>query len=257
MAFRGETVVQVTAASGPTFQASEVNELSTRGGRARLLASHRGGEAGRAPFTSPNLSGTSVWVARGGYRLGTPPSFWRIERTSGRLTSVPAHLQLGSYMARDERGALWYVQAPDPDVAHNVPCNGILQPCHIVRASASPFSARARTLPPTVRVTSPALQFVSARADAPLVLVGDVGRSVVRNGTAVARQPLRGLQTRLVRTDLGASSPIVETGLAATTDDAGRFEFALATPPGSSVFVIAAPSLRISSWRISLTSFAS
>ena len=54
-------------------------------------------------------------------------------------------------MARDEQSrAFWYVQGPEPHADyHGDPpfCRSPLEPCRLVRASASPFSATARTLP--------------------------------------------------------------------------------------------------------------
>jgi hypothetical protein len=254
MAIRGATIVHVTGINqGGAGSESQVRRLRASGGAATILARTGGGEGGYSPFSSPNLSASAVWLTRTGRREGVQQGFLRIDLASRRLTTVPANLNLVASVARDERGRFWYVQGPEPDFDGESTCGLELEPCRLVRASASPFSQQTRALLPRVRVTAPASRTIAVFASDPLALTGDVTRTVVRGGAIVARAPLAGVPVALLRTArIEAPGPFVATGLTTTTDPAGRWSFPLPTPPPAAVFVIFAPSLRVASDAVSL-----
>jgi hypothetical protein len=254
MAIRGTTIVHVTGVNqGGAGSESQVRLLRAGGGAAKLLARAGGGEGGYSPFRSPSLSASAVWLTRTGRREGVQQGFLRIDLASRRLTTVPANLNLAGSIARDERGTFWYVQGPEPDFDGESTCGLALEPCRLVRASASPFSQQTRVLLARLRVAAPASRMIFAFASDPLVLTGDLTRTVVRGGAIVAHEPVPGVAVALLRTArIEVAGPFATTGLTATTDAAGRWSFALPTPPPAAVFAIFAPSLRVASEAVSL-----
>jgi len=191
-------------------------------------------------------------LTRTGRREKVKQGFLRIDLRSRRLTTVASNVNLAGRVARDERGGFWYVQGPEPhfDYHGDVPfCRSALEPCRLVRASASPFSTATRALLPRVRVTSaPPSNGVTAFATDPIALSGDVSRAIVRGGSVVARQPVPGVALALLMTEsVDDNGPFTVTGRTARTDAAGGWSFALSPPPPQAAFVIFAPALRLAS----------
>jgi len=247
IAIRGTTIVHVTGVNqGGAGSESQVRLLRAGGGAARLLARAGGGEGGYSPFVAPNLSAGAVWLTRTGRRERVQQGFLRIDLDSRQLTTIAANLNLGESVARDERGRWWYVQGPEPDFDGESSCGVQLDPCRLVRASASPFSSATRTLLARVRVTAPP---GGAFTFDPVALGGEVTQTVVRRSAVVARQPVVGVAVELLRTSTrGNPGEPVASGLTATTDSAGHWVFPpLPNPPPSASFVVSAPSLRIAS----------
>ena len=246
IAIRGDTIVQVTDVDqGGAGSESDVRRLRAGGGAALILASTRGGEGGYSPFASPSLSSSSVWLTRTGQRQQVQQGFLRIELRSRRLTTVPANLNLAGRVARDEQnGTFWYVQGPEPHFDyHGDPpyCRSALEPCRLVRASASPFSTVPRTLLPRLH---------AALAMNPTVLAGELRRTIVRGGALAGSEPVPGVALELLRTaSVDEAAPLTATGLTATTDAAGRFSFSPAQPGALTVF---APALRVASGPVAL-----
>jgi hypothetical protein len=249
IAIRGETIVHVSGVSqGGAGSESQVLLLRARGGAARVLARTGGGEGGFSPFVSPNLSASSVWLTRTGQRQGVTPGFVRIDLGSGRLTTIPPNLNLAGRVARDERGRFWYVQGPEPDFDYHAEppfCTSPLDPCRLVRASASPFSTAPRTLLPRLSIDN---GFLFAFATDPPRLIGVLTRAVVRGGAVARREPLAGVAVSLLRTaDIARPGPFAATGLTATTDAAGRVVFTLTSPPPEIALAVFAPALEAAS----------
>lgn len=249
MAIRGETIVDVTDINqGGAGSESDVRRLRARGGAATILARTAGGEGGYSPFRSPSLSASAVWLTRTGQRDGVQQGFLRIDLRSRRLTTVPANLNLAGRVARDEHGSFWYVQGPEPDFDDNSSCASPLEPCRLVRASASPFSATPRALLPRLSIAGAGSHVISAFAADPPVLAGELTRTIVRGGTIAGRQPLPAVALTLLRTpDLTGPGPFTATGLTTTTDPAGRWSFALRQPPPTVALAVLAPSLKVAS----------
>jgi hypothetical protein len=261
MSIRGDSIVQVTNFY-VDFNAAEtqVRRLRARGGAARVLARAPGGLGGYSPFSSPSQSASAVWLTRTGFREGVPTGFLRIDLTSGRLTAINPNVPLAGRVARDERGVFWYVQGPEPGWDyHGEPpfCTSELQPCRLLRASASPFVAATRTLMPQVRISVAGSGQISVRPGEPLVLSGDISRPIVRGNTVVGREPLPQVSLELMRNDSeDGEGPFTATGLTATTDQAGRWTFSLSQPPASAFFAAAAPAIRIASQTVVVTATA-
>jgi len=257
MAIRGDTIVHVAGVSlGGAGSESQVRRLRTRGGAAVILARTGGGEGGFSPFTSPSLSKSSVWLTRIGRRERAKQGFLRIDLRSKRLTTVASNLNLAGRVARDERGGFWYVQGPEDPDFYGVPplCTSPLEPCRLVRASASPFSSALRALLPRVRVLADGSDGPVTFASNPVALSGDVSRAVVRGGTVVARQPVPGVVLALLLTaTIDEGGPFTDTARTATTDAAGGWSFALNPPPPQAAFVVFSPVLRIASSRVGVS----
>ena len=255
MAIRGATIVHVAGVSqGGAGSESQVRSLRARGGAARILARTGGGEGGYSPFTSPSLSASAVWLTRTGRRFGVQQGFLRIDLRSRRLTTVAANLNIGDSIARDERGTFWYVQEPEPEFDGESRCLGALETCRLVQASASPFSGATRTLLARIRVAAPASRTISAFASDPIALTGDLTSAVVRGGAVVGRVPVSGFTVRLLLTaNIDAPGPFTPTGRTTTTDQAGRWSFALTPPPPTAVYVIDAPSIQVASAAVSIS----
>jgi hypothetical protein len=133
-----------------------------------------------------------------------PTGFLRIDLVSGRLTVINPNVPLAGRVARDERGAFWYVQAPEPpEEYYGEPpfCTSALEPCRLIRASASPFSSATRALIPRLRISVGASGDVSRPSSEPIVLFGDLTRPIVRRSTVVRREPLRAVSLELLRSD--------------------------------------------------------
>jgi hypothetical protein len=253
MAIRGSTIVQVTDINqGGAGSESQVRRLRTRGGAARILARTGGGEGGYSPFRAPSLSDSAVWLTRAGRREGVVPGFLRIDLRSARLTTVPA--QTAGRIARDEHGTFWYIQAGPPDFDGDQSCALVLEPCRLVRASASPFSSTPRRLLARLTIAGAPTQVITAFAADPQVLTGELTRAIVRGGTVIGSDPVPGAGLTLLRTDdQSEPGPFTPTGLTATTDLAGRWSF---TVPGTSpraVLVVVAPGLRIATEVVEIT----
>ncbi len=249
IAIRRETIVQTTDVDqGGAGSESDVRRIATSGGAARILARSRGGEGGYSPFVSPSLSSSYVWLTRTGQRQQVRQGFVRIDLRSRRLTTVPAHVNLAGRVARDEQGDFWYVQGPEPHFDyHGDPpfCRSQLEPCRLVRASASPFSAIPRTLLARLHV-APA-------AGNPPVLQGELRRTIVRGAAVAGSQPVAGVALQLLRTPaIDQEGPFAQTGLTATSDAAGRFSFA--PPPASPrpAYTVFAAASRIASRAVAL-----
>ena len=193
IAIQDATIVLVSGMSfGGAGSESQVRLLRASGGRGRVLARTGGGEGGFSPFLAPSLSSSSVFLTRTGRRQEVTQGFVRIDLRSRRLTTVPANINLAGAVARDERGRFWYVQGPEPElVSHGDPpfCFSPLEPCRLVRASASPFSDTPRTLLPRLGTSTGFDQYLIAFAADPPVLSGDLTRAVVRGGAIVRREP--------------------------------------------------------------------
>jgi len=256
LAIRGETIAHVSDVNqGGAGSQSQVRLLRTSGGAARILARTAGGEGGYSPFVSPNLSASSVWLTRTGQRQQVQQGFVRIELSSRRMTTIASNVNLAGRVARDDRGAFFYLQGPEPHFDyHGDPpfCRSTLEPCRLVRASASPFSATPRTLLPRLRISGAPSGTINAFAADPPVLSGDLTSAVVRGGEVVLRQPVPGVALSLLRDP--EPGPFAATGLTTTTDPAGRWSFALRQPPPQIVLAVLAPTLRIASSAVSVTS---
>lgn len=141
--------------------------------RQRVLAHSPGGEGGSSPFSSPNQSGSAVWLTRTGVREGERTGFLRLDLPSGRLTVVDPNAPLAGRVARDERGTFWYVQAPEPGWDyHGEPpfCTSELQPCRLVHASASPFSSATRAVLPRLQLSVGDWQDITGPSSGPTEL---------------------------------------------------------------------------------------
>lgn len=252
IAIRDATIVHVAGVSlGGAGSESQVRLLRAGGGSARRLARAGGGEGGYSPFGSPNLSSSSVFLTRTGQRQGVAQGFLRIDLRTGRLTTVAANLNLAGVFARDERGRFWYVQGPEPEVSdHGDPpyCRSAIDPCRLVRASASPFSSTTRALLPRLSVDGAAGQYLVAFAADPPRLTGDLTRAIVRAGAVTRREPLPGVALDLLRIeDENVPTPVAPTGLTTTTDATGRWSFTLNDPPPLIALVVFAPALKVAS----------
>ncbi len=227
---------------------SQVRLLRASGGAARILARAGGGEGGFSPFTSPNLSASAVWLTRTGRRQGVVQGFLRIDVRSRRLETVPANLNLAGRVARDERGRFWYVQGPEPEVdAFGEPpfCRSTLQPCVLVRASASPLSTTERTLLPRLTIDTRGDQFIIASAADPLRLSGTLERTIVRGSAVARREPVLGVALEIVRAaDENSPGPFTPTGLATTTGADGRWSITGGQPPPLIALAAYAPALK-------------
>src|SRR4051794_34954201 len=118
-------------------------------------------------------------------------NFVRIDLRTGRKTEIDPRLPLGGRVARDERGAFWYVQAPEPhdDFGNSPPpfctrpfptrSSPLLQPCRLVRASADPFSSSPRLLPARLLHSGPDDLLISARYGDHPAISGDLTRALV------------------------------------------------------------------------------
>jgi hypothetical protein len=206
MSIRGERIVQVTDLDqGGAGSESQVRLLRTQGGAGRVLDRARGGEGGYSPFASPSQSATDIYLTRTGFREGTSSGvFLRFTGSRRTPTVVQPNMRVAGRMARDERGAYWYVQAPEPPMEdHYEPpfCVSPLEPCRLVRASASPFSPVTRALPPRLRVTVEKSGCITRPSSAPIVLSGDLTRTIVRRSAIVRREPLRGVSLELLHSD--------------------------------------------------------
>jgi len=201
-----------------------------------------------------------VWLTRTGRREKVKQGFLRIDLRSRRLTTVASNVNLAGRVARDERGGFWYVQGPEPDFDyHGEPpfCRSSLEPCRLVRASASPFSSALRALLPRVRVLADGSNGPVTFASDPVALSGDVSRAVVRGGSVVARQPVPGVVLGLLLTaSIDEHGPFTNTGRTGTTDAAGSWSFALNPPPANAAFVVFSPALRLASSGVSVSAFS-
>jgi hypothetical protein len=101
LSLRGTRIVQVTVGSGRPL-VSQVRLLSIHGGRVRVLADQGFGEESNV-FSSPNQSAREVWVTRTGAR--TRGRFVQIDIATGRRIEIPARIDLGGMLVRDDRGA--------------------------------------------------------------------------------------------------------------------------------------------------------
>jgi hypothetical protein len=246
LSIRGERIVQTTSFY-VDFNAAEtqVRRLSARGGAGRVLARAPGGLGGYSVFTSPTQSASAVWLTRTGNR--EPLDFVRIDLASGRLAAVRAYLPLAGRVALDDRGTLWYVQAPEPPQEfYGEPpfCTSALEPCRLVRASANPFSAVTRALPPRLRLFGP--RYAIGPFSRPVVISGDLTRAVVRRGAIVRREPLRSVPVELVRSAREAG-PFAPSGLETTTDETGRWSFSLGAAPEPGYVAAVARALGVAS----------
>jgi hypothetical protein len=258
MAIRGTTIVQVTDIDqGGAGSESQVLLLRARGGAARILARTTGGEGGYSPFVAPTLSAAAVWLTRVGRREGVEQGFLRIDLASARLTTIPANLNFAGSVARDERGHYWYVQGPEPDWDDELSCAFVLEPCRLVRASASPFSSTPRRLLARLSIDGAGSQQLNAFAADPPVLSGDLTQTIVRKGAIVGHEAVPGVALALLRTgSVQRPGPFTATGLATTTDAAGRWSIALPSPPPQIALAVVAPALRIASGVVQVTSQA-
>jgi hypothetical protein len=254
-ALRGETIVVTTDINqGGAGSESQVRRLRTGGGAARILQLTRGGEGGYSPFVAPTLSSSAVWLTRTGRREGVQQGFLRIDLQSARLTTVPANLNFTGSIARDERGRFWYVQGPEPDFDFELPCDLVLEPCRLVRASASPFSSTPRTLLPRLLIDGRSDLIMAFAADPP-VLAGELSRTIVRKGAVVGREPVAGVALTLLRTgSIEQPGSFIPTGLTTTTDANGRWAFALRTPPPQIALAVQAAALKVASHVVEVTS---
>lgn len=254
IAIRRDTIALVTDINqGGAGSESQVRTMRARGGAATILARARGGEDGYSPFTSPSLSASAVWLTRSGSRADIEQGFLRIDLRSRRLTTIPADVtplarrRFGDSIARDERGRFWYVQGPQPDFNFESSCDRELDPCRLVRASASPFSTTPRKLLPALNIDGAGEQQIKPFAADPPVLTGELSRAILRRGNLVGREPVPGIGLDLLRTrSIDKPGPFTATGLTTTTDQAGRWAFRLNQPPPD-VLLVVAPRLRIAS----------
>jgi hypothetical protein len=244
IAIRDQSIVQVTDLNqGGAGSESDVRLLRARGGSATQLARTAGGEGGYSPFSSPSLTASAVFLTRTGLRQDVSQGFVRIDLASRRLTTVAANVELAGAVKRDERGGFWYVEGPEPHFDfHAEPpfCRSPYQPCRLVHASASPFSAAQRTLLPRLEV--------GAFAGTPAVLSGTLTQAVVSAGSVVRREPLPGVALGLLRNDdPNEEGPYVDTALATTTAADGRWAFAPPAMAPDALYVVVAPLLRLAS----------
>nr|MBA3747621.1 hypothetical protein [Solirubrobacterales bacterium] len=229
---------------------TDVDLLRASGGPSRLLAHGGEGEGGYSPFISPNLSASAVWLTRTGEREGEPQGFLRIDLPSGRITAVRPNLPVAGRLARDERGTFWYVQGPEPgfDYRQQPPfCVSSLDPCRLVRASASPFSTKTRTLLPRLRLLAPSFLYPTVFADRPVVLSGDVTRAVVRGRDLVSRLPAPASTLRLLTSAGAGPASFVPIGPSTRPDAAGRWSLVLRQPPPAGSFAVDAVRSRLRS----------
>ncbi|HEV7804593.1 MAG TPA: hypothetical protein VGO80_02130 [Solirubrobacteraceae bacterium] len=259
MAIRLDRIIHVTDVNqGGAGSESHVRLLRAGGGAARILLRAAGGEGGYSPFVSPSLSRTAVFLTRTGQRQRVPQGFLRFDLASRELTTITPNLNLAGGIARDERGGFWYVQGPEPNFDfHNDPpfCRSPLEPCRLVRASASPFSSTPRTLLPRVNVLG-GRTFAAFAADPP-VLAGDVASRVVRRSDVVGRVPVPGVALALLRSPFEEPpGPFTATGATSTTDEHGRWSFMLASPAPDLALAVHAPAPRIASIVVRVTSSA-
>jgi hypothetical protein len=259
MSIRDGRIVQVTDVNqGGAGSETQVRVLRADGGVARVLARSPGGEGGYSPFSSPSQSASAVWLTRTGLREGVRRGFLRIGVASGRLTVVDSNAPLAGRVARDERGTFWYVQGPEPGWDyHGEPpfCTSELQPCRLVRASASPFSSATRALLPRLRFSVGESQDITSPSSEPIVLSGDLTRAFVRNGTVLRRQPLGAVSLGLLRSN-DPEGPLAATGLTTTTDQAGRWSFSLSQPPSQAYFRVVARAIGIATRAVAVTATA-
>ncbi len=244
LAIRDTTIVQVTDIDqGGAGSESDVRRLRAGGGAALRLARATGGEGGYSPFSSASVSSSAIFLTRTGLRQDVDQGFLRIDLASRRLTTVAANLDLAGDVARDDRGTFWYVEGPPPnfDFHGERPfCRSPYQPCRLVRASASPFSSRERTLAARLEV--------SAFAGDPAVLSGTLTRAVVGAGSIVRREPLAGVALKLLRNDdINEEGSYRDTGATATTAPDGRWAFVPAATPESVLYLVTAPLLGLAS----------
>lgn len=261
MAIRGETIIHVAGVNqGGAGSESQVRRLRARGGRAIVLARTGGGEGGYSPFVAPSLSASAVWLTRTGVRQGVTRGFLRIDLVTRALTTIPANLNLAGAVARDERGRFWYVQGPEPDFDYPggpAFCHSPLEPCRLVRASASPFSTTPRALPARLSFAGGPSAFLTTFAADPPTIAGDLAGAIVRKGAVIGRVPLAGVALDLLRTDdVAHPGPFTATGLTTTTDAAGHWSFALANPPPQIVLAVRAAALKVASTVVSVTALA-
>jgi hypothetical protein len=256
MSIRGDRIVQVTDVNqGGAGSETEVRVLRADGGAARVLARSGGGEGGYSPFSSPSQSASAVWLTRTGLREGVATGFLRIDVASRRLTVVDPHLPLAGRVARDERGTFWYVQAPEPGWDYHAEppfCTSAFQPCRLVRASASPFSAGTRVLPARLRFSVGDRQDITVLSSEPILLSGDLARPVVRRHTESRREPLGGVSLELLRSE-EPEGLTVSTGLTTTTDHEGRWSFSLTLPPSGVYFTVVARAIGVASRVVGVT----
>lgn len=245
MSIRGDRIVQVTDLDqGGAGSESQVRVLRTQSGAARVLARAVGGEGGYSPFSSPSQSPTDIYLTRTGFREGTTSGvFLRFTGSRGPPTIVQPNVRLAGRIARDERGAYWYVQAPEPPTEDRYEppfCVSPLEPCRLVRASASPFSLAMRALPPRLRMTTVAPGCIRRPPTAPIVVSGDLTRAMVRRGAIVRRDPLPGASIELLHSDRPEGrGPFAPIGLTTMTDQAGRWSLSLSDPVSSEDFFAA------------------
>lgn len=254
VAIRDATIAVVTDAG----LKSQVRLLRASGGAARILARTSGGElGGYSPFASPNLSRSAVWLTRTGRREGVAQGFLRIGLRDRRLVTVPEGLTFGDAIARDERGRFWYIQGPQPDFDAESRCAAVLEPCRLVRASASPFSNTPRTLLPRLDLDTGDRDNISAFAADPPVLSGRLVRPVIRRGAVVRTVPMPGVTLDLLRTSsLSEPGPYAQTGRSTTTDANGRWTFTLSDPPPRQALVVVAAGPRLASIVVEVVSSA-
>lgn len=259
MSIRRDRIVQVTDLDqGGAGSETQVRVLRAHGGPARVLAHAPGGEGGYSPFSSPNQSASAVWLTRTGNR--EPLDFLRVDIASRRLTAVHPNVPLAGRVARDERGTFWYVQAPEPpEEYYGEPpfCVSPLEPCRLIRSSASPFSSATRALPPQLRLSVGAWRDISGLFTDPPEVSGDLTRTTVRRSTIMRREPLRAVSLELLRSDRPEGrGPFAPTGLVTTTDQAGRWSFPLGQPPSRAYFAAVARGIGIASRAVAVTASA-
>jgi hypothetical protein len=257
VAIRDAAIVVVTDINqGGAGSESQVRLLRADGGRTRILARTTGGEGGYSPFSSPNLSRTAVWLTRSGARQQVVQGFLRIDIRSARLTTIGAGTYIAGRVARDERGTFWYVDGPEPDWDYDLEfpyCRSRLQPCRLVRASASPFSSTARALLPRLRIDGGESMQLTIPTGKPPVITGDLTRLVVRGGRLAGREPVPGVALDVLRTaDVTQPGPLSPTGLSATTGADGRFSLTLPRP-GTLALAVFAPALKVASIVVAVT----
>jgi hypothetical protein len=259
MSIRDDRIVQVTDLDvGGAGSETQVRVLRSDGGVVRVLARSPGGEGGYSPFSSPSQSASAVWLTRTGLREGVPTGFLRIDLASGRLTVINSNAPLAGRVARDERGTFWYVQGPEPGWDyHGEPpfCTSEIQPCRLLRASASPFSSATRALLPRLRFSVGEWQDITGPSNEPIVLSGDLTRAFVRNSTVLHREPLGAVSLELLRSN-DPEGPLAATGLTTTTDQAGRWSFSLSQPPSTAYFRVVARAIGIASRAVAVTATA-
>lgn len=259
MSIRGERIVQVTDLDqGGAGSETQVRLLSARGGVVRVLARAGGGEGGYSPFSSPSQSASAIWLTRTGNR--EPSDFLRLDLATRRLRGVRPGVRLAGRVVRDERGTFLYVQAPEPpeeDYGQPPFCTSTLEPCRLIRASASPFSARPRALMPRLRLAIAGWRDIGALFTDPPVVSGDLTRSIVRRGAVVRREPRPAVALELLRSaDPEGAGPFVPTGLIATTDASGRWSFAVSQPPPRAYFAVVARGLGIATRAVAVEAAA-